>query len=160
MKARLAIATIFSVFMMQAAFAGKGVVVSDAWVREAPPGATALGGFMVIKNNSNKVKSLVKASSPDFGMVQLHRTMQVGDMMKMVHQKKIDIPANGSTVFKPGDYHIMLMKPKKSLKAGDHVMVTLGFADGSEMTVKYTVRKGSGMGMKHDMHGDGHMKMN
>ena len=156
MKAKIALLTIVSLFTMQAVFAGNGVVVSDPWVREAPPGAPS-GGFMVVKNNTDKVKSLVKASSPDFGMVQLHRTMKVGDMMKMVHQEKIDIPAHGSTVFKPGDYHVMLMEPKKTLKAGDHVMVTLGFADGSEMTVKFTVRKGMGMEMKHDMPGEGHM---
>lgn len=150
MKAGITMLTIAGVFMMQAAYAGKGVEVSDAWVREAPPGAMMLGGFMMIANHSDKATSLVKASSPDFGMVELHRTMDQDGMMKMVHQEKVDIPAKGSTVFKPGDYHIMLMRPKKDFKAGDHTMITLGFADGSEVKVKYTVRKGEGMGMQHN----------
>lgn len=144
--------TIASVLIMQAAVAGNGIMVSDAWVREGPPDTSALGGFMVIKNHSSKTRTLVKASSSGFGMAQLHRTIEQDGMSKMKHQKKIIIPAHGSLTFKPGDYHIMLMKPKKAYKAGDHIKITLGFADGSEVKVKYTVRKGMGKGLDHSKH--------
>ncbi len=165
MKIRVTMFAIASVLMMQAAVAGKGLMVSDAWVREGPPNAAALGGFMVIKNHSAKTRTLVKASSSGFGKAELHRTVEHDGMSKMMHQKKIDIPAHGSLTFKPGDYHIMLMKPKKTFKAGDHIKITLGFADGSDVTVKYTVQKGMGKGMdhskhkmNHDMHKMEHMK--
>jgi hypothetical protein len=142
--------TIAGLVLMQGVMAGHGITVSDAWVREAPPKATVLAGFMVINNHSGKKRSLVKASASGFGKAGLHRTVHEDGMAKMVHQEKIDIPANGSVVFKPGDYHIMLMKPKKSYKAGDHIKIILGFDDGSEITVKYTVRKD--MGIKDDGH--------
>jgi copper(I)-binding protein len=157
MRIKLALLAIAGIFVMQAAVAEEGLVVSDAWVREGPPSATALGGFMVIHNHSDK-RTLVKASSSGFGMAELHRSMQHDGMMKMVRQEKIVIPAKGSVTFKPGDYHIMLMKPKKAYKAGDHVTVTLGFADGSAVKVKYAVRKGNGMDMGHGGHDMNHMK--
>lgn len=160
MKLQNVLVAVASLFIIQSAMAGSDVMVSDAWVREGPPNASALGGFMVIHNHSKQAKSLVKASSDSFGKAELHRTMQADGMMKMMKQEKIEIPAKGSLTFKPGDYHIMLMKPKKSLKAGDHVTITLGFSDGSSIKVKYPVRKGEGMGMnhEHDMNQMDHMK--
>jgi len=150
MKFRVALLVAASFFAIQTASAGNDLVVADAWVREGPPSASMLGGFMVIHNHSNKTRTLVKASSDSFGMAELHRTMQADGMMKMVQQEKIEIPAHGSLAFKPGDYHIMLMKPKKSLKAGDHVMITLGFSDGTSIKVKFSVRKDENKGMDHD----------
>jgi len=157
MKFKLLLLAIASFFSTQAAVAGSDVMVSDAWVREGPPSASMLGGFMVIHNHSNKARILVKASSDSFGMAELHRTMKADGMMKMIKQDKIEIPAKGSLAFKPGDYHIMLMKPKQSLKAGDHVMITLGFADGTSVKVKFPVRKDDGKGMDHG-HDMGNMK--
>lgn len=157
MKFRFVLLVIASFFSMQTAFADKDLVVADAWVREGPPSASMLGGFMVIHNHSNKTRTLVSASSDSFGMAELHRTMQADGMMKMIKQDKIEIPAKGSLVFKPGDYHIMLMKPKKSLKAGDHVMITLGFSDGASVKVRFPVRKGESKGMDHG-HDMGNMK--
>ena len=163
MRTRITLLAIAGLLLTQEVLAGNDIMVSDAWVREAPPNATVLAGFMVIKNHSNKKRSLVKVSSSGFGKAELHRTVHKDGMAKMMHQKKIDIPANGSVAFKPGDYHIMLMKPKKSYKAGDHINIDLGFNDGLKMTVKYTVRKGMGMKngekmMDHSKHDMGNMK--
>lgn len=161
MNFRSALLALVGLALMNTAFAGKGVVVSDAWVREGPPNAAALGGFMVVHNHTDAKKVLVKASANGFDRVELHRTMRHDGMMKMMHQERIVIPARDSIVFKPGDYHLMMMKPKKALKAGDHVMVTLGFANGTSMKVKYTVRKGKGEVMDHGkMNGGGHNMKN
>ena len=143
------------------------VEVSDAWIREAPPAARMLGGFMTINNHSDKEMILVGASSKTFKHIMLHRTMEVEGVSKMIHQDQVVIPAHGTLVFKPGDYHIMMPAPEKRLVAGDKVMVTLKFKSGKIQKVEYTVRKGNGgtyhqghsmqdMDKKHDMHGGGH----
>lgn len=135
--------------------AGGDVVVSDAWIREAPPGASALAGYITLHNKGDKARTLVGASSPAFGNAMLHRTVMEDGMAKMVHQMKIAIPAGGKLTFKPNDYHIMLMKPKHTLKAGDKVEVTLEFKNGESLTVTHVVRAGKGgMGnMKSMDHG-------
>jgi hypothetical protein len=62
-------------------------------------------------------------------------------MAHMSHQKQVTIPANGSIVFAPGGYHLMLMKPKRSLRDGDEVSVNLVFDDDSKYSVNFKVRK-------------------
>lgn len=138
--------------------AGDHLMVDNAWIREAPPGATALAGYMTLHNDSDKERVLVGASSPAFGNVMLHRTVMENGMAKMVHQMAITIPAGGKVMFKPNDYHIMLMKPKQTLKAGDKVDITLEFKNGETMTVTHVVRAGKGGSM--DMEGMDHGSMN
>lgn len=128
------------------------VEVTDAWVREAPPSAKMLGGFMTINNHSDKDMVLTGANSKTFKKVMLHRTMEVDGVSKMVHQHMITIPAHGQLEFKPGDYHIMMPAPEKRLVAGDKVTITLVFKSGETRDVEYTVRKG----MKMQGHGHQH----
>lgn len=133
------------------------LMVDDAWVREAPPGAMALAGYMKLHNHANKSRVLVGAQSPAFESVMLHKTVIEGEMSKMVHQHMITIPANGMISFEPNSYHLMMMKPKQSLKAGDKVSVTLSFKDGSTQEVTHEVRaEMGGMGMDHSGHNMGH----
>ncbi len=90
---------------------------------------------MTLNNHSDAVRTLVGASSPAFGNVMLHRTVMEGGTAKMVHQMAIEIPANGSVTFEPNGYHLMLMKPKQQLKAGDKVDIALKFKSGKTMKV-------------------------
>lgn len=131
-----------------------GLMVLDPWIREAPPTAPALGGFMVVHNHSDREQAIVGASSPAFGQVELHRTVADGGVMRMVHQERIAIPAQGQVVLEPGGYHLMLMQPRQPLKAGDTVAVTLRFDDGGSAAVNYAVRSGveAGAPMTHHRH--------
>ncbi len=142
--------------------AADSIMVKDAWVREVPPGASGTAGYMVVHNMGDKPRALVGASCDGFGSVMLHRTVMQDGMAKMIHQMKIDVPAGGNVVFKPKDYHIMLMKPKRAFKAGDKVDITLKFKDGETKTVSYEVRAAKG-GMDHGnmggMSGMDHGKM-
>jgi len=117
-----------------------GITVENAWIREAPPGARAMAGYMVVKNHGNSDKVLVGAASEAFGDVMLHRTIVEGGMAKMVHQMAITIPAKGEVTFEPNGYHVMLVGPKKALKAGDKVEITLKFKDGETVKVTHEVR--------------------
>ncbi len=117
-----------------------GLTVENAWIREAPPGARAMAGYMVVKNHTGSDRVLVGAASDAFGEVMLHRTIIEEGMAKMVHQMAITIPAKGAVTFEPNGYHVMLMAPKKPLKAGDKVEITLQFKDGATMKVVHEVR--------------------
>mgnify|MGYP001140573194 CR=1 FL=1 len=131
------------------------LMVDDAWVREAPPGAMALAGYMKLHNHADKERVLVGADSPEFDHVMLHRTVFEGEMSKMMHQHMITIPAKGMVSFEPNSYHLMMMKPKQALKAGDKVSVTLSFKNGDTQEVSHEVRSTMG-GMKQGGHDMGH----
>lgn len=136
--------------------ADMGAMVMHPWVREAPPTAAALGAFMVLQNHGAKPLVLVGAESAAAGEVQLHRTVMADGMAKMIRQNSIEIPAGGQVEFKPGDYHLMLMKPKQVLKAGDKVGITLKFKDGSSLPATFEVRAGMVMPMNHGNMHSGH----
>jgi copper(I)-binding protein len=131
------------------------LTVDDAWVREAPPGAMALAGYMKLHNHADQARVLVGAESPAFESVMLHKTVMEGAMANMVHQHMITIPAKGMVSFEPNSYHLMMMKPKQALKAGDKVSVILRFKNGETQEVTSEVRAAMG-GMDHGSHNQGH----
>ena len=117
------------------------ITVENAWIREAPPNANAMAGYMRIINNTEQDISLVAASSSAFKVIEFHRSVEKDGMYKMIRHEKLDIPGNHSLELKPGDYHLMLIVPKQSLKDGDTVTVELNFADQSKMVVEMPVKK-------------------
>jgi len=146
-------AVLMCVFVTTAAADETKVGVKDAWINEAPPGASAMAGYMTLHNPSTQARALVGAKSAGFAMVMMHRTEMEGGMAKMVHQEEVDLPAGGEVSFAPGGYHLMLMRPREAYKAGDKVEITLLFKNGSQMPVQFEVRRGAAM----DMGGHGHM---
>ncbi len=112
-----------------------------------------MGGFMTLHNNDDQDRYLVAASSPAFTVVELHCTEMVDGMATMIHQSQIRIPAHGQTIFKPMDYHLMMIKPRQMLKDGDRVPVTLSFKNGDSEQLRFLVKrtKMSGKPMHHNM---------
>ena len=118
-----------------------GISVTDPWIREAPAVAGVLAAFMTISNNTKHTVQINSASGADFTMIEIHRTMLHEDMAQMIKQSSLRIEAGESLVLKPGGYHLMLMKPKRPLRAGDKVNLQLHFASGETIDVIAEVRK-------------------
>ena len=123
------------------AHATKELLIHGAWIREAPPNAMALAGYLTIENSSSAERSLTVVTSPVFEWVEIHRTVHDGDVAKMVPQDTIDIPPGGRVELKPGDYHLMLMKPSRTLREGDRVPISLEFKNGETQTINFPVKK-------------------
>ena len=140
------------IFISSSAFAADGIVVHNAWVRSAPPNAKALAAYMQIINKSDEPRALKAVSSSKFGKVQLHKTEMRGGMMKMIHQKQLDIPAEGSLTLEPGGYHLMLMNPGSALIVGDQVDFELKFDNGQNLNINAPVRAGKGGSMMEGHH--------
>jgi len=128
--------------------------VIDPWVRSAPPNASALGVFMTLENHSGTDLAIVAArTSLAVDRVELHRTMMMGDVMKMIPQEQIPVASHSATVLKPGSWHIMLIAPEKVPAMDDKVQLTLVLDDGSEQSIEAVVRPGKMhmQGHKHEM---------
>lgn len=143
-------ALLFALSILPGLAAAAGLVLHDPWVREAPPMASMLAGYVTIENTGAKAEAIVSASSPAFGDVEIHRTMIKDGMARMIKQDRLVIPAHGKMVLAPGGYHLMMMMPKRPLHAGDKVEVTLTLENGQKITTTMPVRKandGDGMHM-------------
>ena len=101
------------------------ITIQNAWVREAPPNASAMAGYLTITNSTEQDRNLTFAKSKQFNAVEMHRTVIKDGVAKMRRHEEILIPAGESLQFKPGDFHLMLMSPKSELKKNDEVTVTL-----------------------------------
>ena len=155
--ARGAVAVALGLGLLGSALAA-GIQVTDAWIRWLPANLPA-GGYAKVTNDTDKEVKLVGASSPKYGMVMLHQTVNKNGMSNMVHVDAIPIAPHKSMAFTPGDYHIMLMQPKPGIEPGQKVPVTLKFSDGQTVTTEFEVRKptASGPGDMKGMDMD-HMK--
>jgi copper(I)-binding protein len=115
------------------------VTVADQWVKAAPSGMTAV--FGTLKNSGAKEVTVVSASSPVAGEVELHEVVgQPGSTTMRPKDDGFAIPGGGSHVLAPGGDHIMLMDLKGPLQAGAEVEVTLSFNDGSSLPFSAQVR--------------------
>jgi copper(I)-binding protein len=115
--------------------------VEQAWIRAAPPASTALAGYAVLRNDCPKPFSVTDVSSPDFAMGMIHETIVVGGVSQMRHARSLVVPARGSLAFVPGGKHMMLMHPRRKLKAGDRVQVSVKLAGGDKVTTTFVVRR-------------------
>jgi hypothetical protein len=119
------------------------VSASGAWIRWLPNGIPA-AGYVTLRNSSNQVVTLVTASTPDYGAAMFHESRNQNGVQRMLPISSVRIESHSEVTFGPRGLHIMLMQPARSLKPGDHVLLTLRFADGSSLPVEFEVRKPDG----------------
>lgn len=96
--------------------------------------------YMVIHNCSGQADALLKAASDVAEMTEVHLTEMRNGVMTMAEVRQIDLPAGKKVELKQGSYHIMLMKLKQSIKAGDAVEIRLTFEKAGEIKVTAPAR--------------------
>ena len=99
------------------------VTVKDSWVRGTTPAQKATGAFMQI--TSSDAATVLSASSPVAGVVEIHTMKMEDGVMKMRAIPKLDLPAGKGVKLAPGGNHVMLMDLKQQMKKGDVVPITL-----------------------------------
>jgi copper(I)-binding protein len=113
---------------------------TDGYVREMPPGQMNTAAFMHLLNSGKTAVEIVAAESPLAGSVELHRHSHADGMMRMEAVKSITVPAGGEFVFKSGDYHVMIMGLKQSLKAGENFPLVFITATGVRIELTLPVK--------------------
>ncbi|MGD2137854.1 MAG: copper chaperone PCu(A)C [Gammaproteobacteria bacterium] len=118
--------------------------VSNPWIREAPPTARVLAGYMTLLNHGDTPLILTKVSSPDFESAEFHRTVIEDGMARMLPLKELEVPANGRVDLEPGERHLMLINPARPLHDGDTSLLTIHCADGAVLRVSVPVVRRTG----------------
>lgn len=132
--AALALASV--VLLPRTSLAASPLTITNPWFRYIMPEVPA-GGYMTLNNASSQPLALIGASSAACGMLMLHRTETGGGIDWMVPVGKVTVPAHGTFRFAPGGYHIMCMRP--AMHVGESVLVTLMFADGGKVQVRFPI---------------------
>ncbi len=123
-----------------AAFAApNAMMLSDCWIR-AMPSDLPSGGYFSMTNRGDKPIALTGVQADAFGMAMMHQTQSNGSMSKMVMVDKVTVPANGTVAFAPGNYHVMLEKPKAPVKVGTTLPLIFSFSDGERVTAQCAVK--------------------
>ncbi len=117
------------------------ILVSDAWINEAPPVGKINAAYLFIKNNTDHAVTLDRIDSPDYERIEIHRSIVTDDIVRMQLQTQVDIAANSLLQFTPGDYHLMLFNPRKRFRAGESASLTLYFSDGEQISVEARVKR-------------------
>ena len=116
------------------------IKINDAWIRPSSENmATAL--YFTIENSGSVKDTLYKVESDISGKVELHETYSEGDMMGMRKVDFIIVEGESSFDFKPGGYHIMVMKLKKDINVGDKENFVLHFKQAGEIKITAVVKK-------------------
>jgi periplasmic copper chaperone A len=103
-----------------------GLQISEAWIELGPPAAQALAGYATISNQTAQALRVDGVfSGADFVYAEIHQMSMDGGMMRMRELDHIDVPAHGQVKLAPGGTHLMLMSPKRPLKAGDTSILAL-----------------------------------
>ena len=129
----------FLSYAMFASVANAGAIeIQGAWAAATSDAKKTGSVFMTIVNNGAE-DSIVKVKTPIAKMAQVHNSKQKGDRVSMRRQSSFTIPA-GKMMFMPESDHIMLMKMKQPLAAGDSFPITIELEKAGEITAQVTVK--------------------
>ncbi|GIX21460.1 MAG: hypothetical protein KatS3mg121_0243 [Gammaproteobacteria bacterium] len=139
-----------------------GAVLADPPLRflqarlyEAPPGVETLAAYFTIENPGSADRVLRRFRSDDFARVELHETRLEDGVAHMVPVPALTVPAGGRVALAPGGLHLMLIEPKRPLRAGDHFLLEIEEADGTlhQLLLPLRRREDAG-GHEHHSHHD------
>lgn len=108
------------------------------WSRPAAAGTNGVG-YVILVNGAAKADALVAVESPLAARVEMHRSSMANGVMSMARESRVPLPAGGQASFAPGAYHLMFLKLKQPLKAGDSLPATLVFASGARLKADFQV---------------------
>jgi len=135
-----------------AATADATLEISEAWVREAPPTALMMAGYMTINNTGDAPVTVISISSPDFDSAEIHRTVIEEGIARMLPVSQLEIPANSQVKLEPGGLHLMLFDPKRSLPEGEAVTFIIHLDDSNSVSTTSPVVRKTGEDHSHHHH--------
>ncbi|MCW2945111.1 MAG: uncharacterized protein JWR24_1828 [Actinoallomurus sp.] len=101
-----------------------------------PASPDVAAAYFTVTNSGGEQDELTGVTSDVSAETMMHRS--TAQTMEMVGT--LPVPAHGRLVFDPGRYHVMMEKPTRRLRQGDHVALTLSFRRSAAITVEAIVK--------------------
>jgi len=119
------------------------ILITNAWIAQSPPMIDINAGYFEIENQSTMPVSLIEISSPVFRKIEIHRSVEKGQISKMQYIRSINFLPGEKFTFSPGGYHLMLFDPTRVLQSGDSVPLQFIFTESIQIQALATVRSRS-----------------
>jgi len=116
------------------ASAGPVIEVRDAFIVQPPEGRDVTGGGLYVSVKGGPV-TLIGASTPAAGKVEMHTMSMENDMMQMRKVESFPVSEGSPLILERGGNHLMLFGAGP-LEAGSQVDLTLTFTDESGAEIK------------------------
>jgi copper(I)-binding protein len=114
--------------------------IERAWTRTPPTGAPTAEAFITVTNRGKTPDSLLGGASVVVKAIEPHTMSMTGGVMRMrLASGGFVIPPGGTLTLAPGGDHLMMVAPKRPLKAGDRIPATLRFAHAGAIHVEFVV---------------------
>jgi copper(I)-binding protein len=116
--------------------------VIHPWIAEPPGGAPTAGGYLTVKNLGKSPEVFLGGETSAADKLEIHSMSMAGGIMRMrtVGDEGVALAPGQTLVMAPkGGYHLMLIRPRHPLKAGEHVSATLKFANAGAIKVVFVV---------------------
>lgn len=111
-----------------------------------PASRDVAAAYLVISNDGPTADALIGARSSATGRVEVMRERRANGAETMRTLRSLPVPAHGHAALTPGHAHLMLEHPKRVLRVGDTVRVTLTFAHAGQLRLTLPVVPMNGPG--------------
>ena len=115
------------------------IEIIGATIPLAPPNASVNAGYVKFTNTSDRDVEFHSFTSPVYDSVEMHVMEYKSGTAKMKQAKKILIPAKDSIELKPGGTHLMLIGPRRDVKAGEQILMIAQDALERRFMLKFNV---------------------
>ena len=105
--------------------------------KPASPSVAAV--YLTVRNTGDQADELVSVSTSVTANSMLMAEDTHGSVGTMTPLTALRVPAHGDAWLRPGQDHVMLESPKRSLRVGQHVNITLHFEHAGAVTVRVPV---------------------
>jgi len=122
-----------------AAASAPTMVAMDAWARPADSGATS-AAYLVLANRGTTADTVVGVVTEAAESATVHQTMQHEGTMHMSVVSTLLIPAGAEVPLAPLGTHVMLLRLRRPLRAGDTVTFGLALASRDTLLVSAVTR--------------------
>ena len=120
------------------------ITVDRPWTRATTVRTGA--AYMNLKIAGSVSDRLVKVTSPDAEMVEIHTMAMEGGVARMREVKTIDVKPGAATQLKPGGFHLMMIGLKRPLREGESIKLSLTFETAGTIEIDATVEKAGAPG--------------
>lgn len=125
--------------------------VRDVWAAPTPNGVDVSAGYLTIVNGTDADDTLVSATSPRAGRLEIHEMTRDGSVMRMQRVETLVVGAGQTVSLAPGGQHLMFYEVARPFALGERIPVTLTFQNAGEIALELPVQRAAAQG-----HGEGH----
>ena len=112
---------------------GSSISFNNLEIYAPLPGNTVTSGYTKITNNTDVTISIDSITSPDFETVEIHETIIVNGIARMIEIEQLTIPANNDVVLKRGGKHFMFFDPTKNINIGQNIKLNIKLSNNENL---------------------------